>query len=53
VVAHTFDPAEAGGLPEVKATMVYKASFRAARVTQRNPVLKIQEERRKKRKKRR
>lgn len=36
---HAFIPstlgAEAGGFPEVKATMVYKASFRAARATKR------------------
>lgn len=36
---HDFNPstlgAEEGGFPEVKATMVYKASFRAAKATQR------------------
>jgi hypothetical protein len=42
MVTHTFNPsiqeAEAGGSLEFKGSLVYRASSRAARATQRNPV---------------
>ena len=44
VLAHTFNPstpeAEVGGISELKASLIYKASSRTARVTKRNSVLK-------------
>jgi hypothetical protein len=44
VVAHTFNPntheAEADGPLEFEASLVYRVSSKAARATQRNPVLK-------------
>lgn len=44
VVVHDFSPntpeAEAGGTLKFEASLVYRASSRTARVTQRNPVLK-------------
>jgi hypothetical protein len=45
VVAHAFNPstwkAEAGGISEFKASLVYRVKSRIAKATQRNPVLKI------------
>jgi hypothetical protein len=44
MVAHTFNPstqeAEAGRSLEFKASLVYRASSRTARATQRKPVLR-------------
>jgi hypothetical protein len=44
MVAHTFNPstweAEAGGISEFEASLVYRVSFRIAGATQRNPISK-------------
>ena len=44
VVAHAFNPsiweAEAGGISEFEASLVYKVSSRTARAIQRNPASK-------------
>jgi hypothetical protein len=46
VLVHTFNPstweAEAGGSLEFEASLVYRASSRTARATQRNPILENQ-----------
>jgi hypothetical protein len=42
VVAHAFNPSTCRGrqIPEFKASLVYKVSFKTARAIQRNPVSK-------------
>lgn len=51
---HAFNPstlgAEAGGFPEAKATKIYKASFRAARATQRKHLEKSKKKKGKRKK---
>ena len=43
MVAHAFEPStQEAALCEFKASLVYRASSRTARATQRNPVLKNQ-----------
>jgi hypothetical protein len=46
VVAYACNPstweAEAGGISEFEASLVYRVSFRTARTAQRNPVLENQ-----------
>jgi hypothetical protein len=48
VVVHAFNPstreAEAGGISEFEASLVYKVSSRRARAIQRNPVSKKKKE---------
>jgi hypothetical protein len=56
VVVHAFNPstreAEAGGISEFEASLVYRVSSRTARATQRNPVSKKRKEMKRKEKKR-
>jgi hypothetical protein len=40
MVVHAFNPSRGRWISEFEASLVYKVSFRTARATQRNPVLK-------------
>jgi hypothetical protein len=47
VVVHAFNPSRGRRISEFKASLVYRVSSRTARATQRNPVLKNQEKKKK------
>jgi hypothetical protein len=55
VVVHAFNPTTQGGrgrwISEFEASLVYRVSSRAARTTQRNPVLETPQKKKKKKKK--